>query len=226
VEWLSNHPKEASRGVRPAKPKGVAVVSTIGQDLRPAEFLVAARALTTSVRLLMLDKAWTREAALASDTDTRDDGRLAELDPLVDEMDRLFAECRDLAPKLVEVASRDGSDLQTKFEALLTDLENRGERTTEIARRLRYHVESKGGGRALDYLRVASDQLQERAGLEVQQMREELARVRGGTASAGDMSSEAEAVVTVLAIAATAEFGPLGGAVVEGVAYVVDCLTS
>jgi hypothetical protein len=203
------------------------MVSTIGQDLRPSEFVVAARALTTSVRLLLLDMAWTREAALASDPGTRDDGRVAELNPLVDEMDRLFAECRDLAPQLAEVAGRDGgSDLQTKYEALLADLESRGERTTEIARRLRYHVESKGGGRAVDYLRVASNELQERAAPEVLQIREELARVSGGTASTGDMSSEAEAVVTTLAIAATAEFGPLGGAVVEGVAYVIDCLTS
>ncbi|MEV4899180.1 hypothetical protein AB0K48_58650 [Nonomuraea sp. NPDC055795] len=197
----------------------------IGQDLSPAEFLVVARSLNASFTLLLLDKAWTREAELASDPSTRDDGRLAALEPLVDEIDRLFTECIALAPQLAVIAGRDGSDLQVKYEALLTDLEGRGERTAEVARRLRLHVARHGRGNALDYLGFVSEEVQNLAPAEIRNIRGELGRILTGAPSNGDMSPEAEGVVTGLAIAATAEFGPLGGAVVEGIAHVVDCLT-
>jgi hypothetical protein len=199
------------------------MASTIGEDLGPSDYLVATRALTAAQQLLMLDKSWTREAARASQAETRDDQRIADVRLVVDAMDHLFAECRDLAPALVEVAGRDEAAFQAKYEALLADLEGRGERTTEIARRLRHHVDGSGG--AMAHLRYAAGRLEELAGPEMEQIRAEYDRVRQGEASQGDMSDETEAVVTAIAIAATVEFGPLGGALVEGVAHAIDCLT-
>jgi hypothetical protein len=194
--------------------------------LTPRESVDATHALATSLRLLLLDSVWTREARLASADETRDRARVDDLDAVVQEMESLLRECQDIGPRLAEIASRKESELQARFDVLGRD-PVRGissERLTEIADRLRHHVSRKADGNAARYLTQAGEGLRTGAEAEVAQLREELSRIRANGGSGGDMSEETAEHVAGIALGAGLLLGPEAAGAVIVVAEVIDCL--
>jgi hypothetical protein len=195
--------------------------------LTPRESVDATQALATSLRLLLLDSVWTREARLASAEETRDSARVEELDAVVQEMERLLRECQDIGPRLAELGSRKESELQARFESLGRD-PARGvssERMKEIAERLQHHVSEKAEGNAARYLTQAGEGLRTGAEAEVTQLREELSRIRASGGSRGDMSEETAEHVAGIALGAGLLLGPEAAGAVIVVAEIIDCLT-
>jgi hypothetical protein len=198
-----------------------------GQELTPTEYVEVTNALSVSLRLLLLDKVWTREAQLASVADTRDPARVRELGAIIDEMDGLLRQCQEAAPPLAAIAERKGSLLQTRFDTLTEPANSRGiseERIADISGRLRHHVTDRAGGDAVRYLSQASELLQAGADTEIEQLRAELARVSADGGGDGDMSQATEEEVAAIALGAGLLLGPEAAGAVIIVAEVVDCL--
>ena len=194
--------------------------------LTPRELLDMTDAFSSALRLLLLDRVWTREAQRASDPKTNDPGRVADLDVVVDEMDTLLHHVRDVAPGVAATATRTGL-LQQRFDELMKEAPPRGveaDRLRTITGRLRHHVTERTDGDAARYVAEAADTLAARADTEIDAIRTELDRVRGRKPSDGDMSEETQEAVGAIALGAGLMFGPEAAGAVIVVAEVVDCL--
>lgn len=197
------------------------------RELTPKDYVELSNALAVSLRLLLLDRVWTREAQRASGA-SRDDSRVGELDAVTSEMATLFTEVQACAASVTEIAEQTGTLLQERFDELLTAAPPRGleaGRTEVIAKRLRHHVKEQAGGDTVAYLRNATAIISERSGDEVKAIEYELGRLRQADASDGDMSDETAEAVGAIALGAGLMFGPEAAGAVIVVAEIIDCLT-
>ena len=194
--------------------------------LTPADQLTLSRAMSATLELLLLDAVWTREAQLASGPD-RDQSRVDSLAGIVDALDRGLTDCARLAPAVADIVGRPGSPVQRRFDALREegfDVGEYGDRIRRVSNRLHHHVQSRAGGDTARFVAEAAALISVRREQEVAGLRAKYAELGAGTSS-GDMSEEMGVAVTAVAIAAGMEFGPVGYAVVEAAAAIVDCLT-
>lgn len=190
----------------------------LNHDLTPDEFRDVSTVVVLSLHLLLLDKAWTREARLASHQDTRDAERVRSTGRLVDDMARTFDELRGLAPRLAELGRR--ADLQAKVDALLATAGRPGAISHTVAEQLRHHM-AEHGGNTTAVLDAATQLISDKASDEIGQIRAEYARLTQSYPSAGDLSAEAEFAVGVASIAATTLLGPEVGLLVEAGAHLL-----
>ena len=179
--------------------------------------------------LVVLDEAWTREAAASSDPATRDDGRVEQLSGVVDRLDQLYGEIEALGPRLSEIFRAREALLRDRYEALTTDdAEDRpripGTRSLspEERRKLRAFVEEHGRGDVVGLVTNAAYQFGEQSGTERQNLRAEYDTIRRGGTSAGDMDPDFQIWVQAVALAATIALGPEAGGVVEAIGGLIS----
>lgn len=196
------------------------------RELTPKDYVELTNALAVSLRLLLLDRVWTREAQRASGG-SREDSRVTELDAVTSEMATLFTEVQTCASSVTGIAEQTGTLLQERFDALLTKAPRGLEagRTEEIAKRLRHHVREQADGDTVAYLRNATSLIAERSGDEVKAIEDELGKLRRADASDGDMSDETAEAVGAIALGAGLMLGPEAAGAVIVVAEIIDCLT-
>lgn len=188
---------------------------------------------TTSLitELVVLDEAWTREAAAASEPATRDDDRVEQLSGVVDRLDQLYGEIGALGPRLSEIFRSRDALLRERYEGLTADdVEDRPPvpRTRSLnadeRRKLRAYVEEHGRGDIVGLVTNAAYQLGAQSGTERQNLRAEYDAIRGGGTSEGDMDPEFELWVQAVALAATLALGPGAGGVVELIGGIISWL--
>jgi hypothetical protein len=197
------------------------------RELTPKDYVELTNALGVSLRLLLLDRVWTREAQRASGA-SREDARIDELDAVTSEMETLFSEVQTCASSVTDIAEQTGTLLQERFDDLLTKAPPRGleaGRTEVIAKRLQHHVKEKAGGDTVTYLRNATSLIAERSDREVKAIKDELGKLRRADASDGDMSDETAEAVGAIALGAGLMLGPEAAGAVIVVAEIIDCLT-
>lgn len=197
------------------------------RELTPKDYVELTNALAVSLRLLLLDRVWTREAQRASGA-TREDTRVDELDAVTSEMETLFGEVQTCASSVTDIAEQTGTLLQERFDALLSKTPPRGleaGRTEEIAKRLRHHVREQADGDTVAYLRNATKLIASRSGDEVKAINDELGKLKRADASDGDMSDETAEAVGAIALGAGLMLGPEAAGAVIVVAEIIDCLT-
>jgi len=85
------------------------------RELTPKDYVELTNALAVSLRLLLLDRVWTREAQRASGA-SRDGTRVAELDAVTSEMATLFDEVQTCASSVTDIAEQTGTLLQERFD--------------------------------------------------------------------------------------------------------------
>ena len=194
-------------------------------ELTPKDMIELTDAFSNALRLLLLDKVWTREAARASGA-TRDPARVAELGGVIDQVDLLLRQVQDSAARVAAIADRTGL-LQSRFDALVNDAPPRGvsaDRLSVITKRLRHHVSERANGDTARYMALAAGVLESRVGPEIDEIRAEFRRVADAGSSDGDMSEETQEAVGAIAIGAGLLLGPEAAGAVIVVAEVVDCL--
>lgn len=197
-------------------------------ELTPKEYMQLSEALAVSLRLLLLDRVWTREAQRASVASTRESSRVEELDGVTNEMVVLLKQVQSSASVVSEIAERNGTLLQERFDEFIGGKVGRGvepARADVIAKRLRHHVNERAKGSAALYLNGAAQLLADRGDDEAKQIRAELGKLRGVDPSDGDMSEETQEAVGAIALGAGLMFGPEAAGAVIVVAEIIDCLT-
>lgn len=193
------------------------------------EYRDLARTTSLITELVVLDEAWTREAAAASRHATRDDARVEQLGGVVDRLDQLYGEIGALGPRLSEIFRSREALLRERYEGLTAGEDRppaRGTRslTPDERRKLRAFVEEHGGGDIVGLVTNAAYQLGAQSGTERQNLRVEYDAIRGGATSEGDMDPEFELWVQLVALAATLALGPAAGGVVEAIGGFISWL--
>ena len=195
------------------------------------EYQDLARTTSLITELAVLDEAWTREAAAASQPATRDDDRVEQLSGVVDRLDQLYGEIGALGPRLSEIFRSREALLRERYEGLTADdVEDRppvrGTRslTADERRKLRALVDERGGGDIVGLVTNAAYQLGAQSGTQRQNLRVEYDAIRGGGTSEGDMDPEFELWVQLVALAATIALGPEAGGIVEAIGGFISWL--
>lgn len=200
------------------------------QDLSPRDVLVATDMANGIARIVTLDRIWTEEAQLASVPETRDPGRIADLQPIVADMETVLRQCADLAPQLAELGTRIGGSWPSRLEAVETDGRTRGasgERIANVYRSVRLHVVEHDDGDASKYLTGATERMTALIDDEITALKAEYKALTAGASSDGDISDDLADAMGAVALGTAIvapELLPVVIVVESIIGAVADCL--
>jgi hypothetical protein len=200
-------------------------------ELPLGEYQELVRATSVITELVVLDRAWTREAEASSNPEERDDTRVEELGGIVNRLDRLYGDIGELSPRLHEIFQAREPLLRQRYEALIADDvvdQAAAPGTRSLApderRKFRALVQEYGDGDIVALATRAASEIGARSTAERQNIRTEYDGIRAGTTSDGDMDPEFEFWLQAVALAATIALGPEAGGVVELIGGLISWL--
>lgn len=199
--------------------------SSTRSPLSSHDALVVARASAAIAELTALDDHWSRAAIAASkgDSGANDSG----LGAVVDRLDGLLEQTRTTFAEIADVFSRNAGALNATFKSVIE-----GKSTGQLAlpepgrRKLQALIDQHGKGDFAVAVTEAARRLAspQRVAAERQAMRGEYDKIRSGAYTDGDFSREEWFDIGLVAAGASAAFGPEAGAIVLGIAGLIDLL--
>lgn len=198
--------------------------------LTPDELVLAVTAGSTVRRLLQLDAYWTEEARQGSEQTTRDSARAAGLGRVVEEMRSLLTEAAQVAPDVAALVETHAEEIRARFDAATDPAAlSAGGRTSSLLtaqdqQALRTYVERRGEGDVVSLLRRSADTLRDNADSERRQLADEFDRLRGGGASAGDLSEETHHAALAIEAGLVLAGAPEAAILLEAAVTIAECL--
>lgn len=210
-------------------PTFVVPQSRVTVSLTSSETLVIAKTMALISELTILDTHWTRTAISLSGK--KDDAGLDDLGRVVSNLDSLLVQSQPYFASTAEIFAARAEELRGVYHGIIFDdpvgPEGLSALTPAQREQLQAIIDSLGGDFAVVVIeaarRLASD---DRVASERKAIQDEFSKIRAGNQSDGDFSGDQWGDIMWVSIGASAAFGPEAGAVIMGVAGLIDLVGS